>query len=60
MVWGLYANPLARVEKHPMRASGDIQVFSQGGCLTLRGRSRDFPDAIEPAGRHSPTQGAGH
>jgi hypothetical protein len=27
-VWGLAANPLARVEKHPMRASGDIQVFS--------------------------------
>ena len=28
MVWGLHANPLARVEKHPMRASGDIRVFS--------------------------------
>jgi len=28
MVWGLQANPLTRVEKHPMRASGDIQVFS--------------------------------
>jgi integrase len=28
VVWGLQANPLARVEKHPMRASGDIQVFS--------------------------------
>jgi site-specific recombinase XerD len=28
MVWGLQANPLARVEKHPMRASGDIQVFA--------------------------------
>jgi len=28
MVWGLSANPLARVEKHPMRSSGDIQVFS--------------------------------
>ena len=28
MVWGLQANPLVRVEKHPMRASGDIQVFS--------------------------------
>jgi integrase len=27
-VWGLPANPLARVEKHPMRASGDIHVFS--------------------------------
>jgi integrase len=28
MVRGLQANRLARVEKHPMRASGDIQVFS--------------------------------
>jgi integrase len=28
MVWGLPVNPLARVEKHPMRPSGDIQVFS--------------------------------
>jgi integrase len=27
-VWGLPVNPLARVEKHPMRPSGDIQVFS--------------------------------
>jgi integrase len=27
-VWGVAVNPLARVEKHPMRASGDIQVFS--------------------------------
>jgi integrase len=28
IVWGLSVNPLARVEKHPMKASGDIQVFS--------------------------------
>jgi len=27
-VYGLAANPLARVEKHPQRASGDIEVFS--------------------------------
>ena len=27
-MWGIAVNPLARVEKHPMRASGDIQVFS--------------------------------
>ena len=27
-VWGLPVNPLARVEKHPMRPTGDIQVFS--------------------------------
>lgn len=28
IVWGLEVNPLARVEKHPMRPSGDVQVFS--------------------------------
>ncbi len=28
VVWDVPVNPLARVEKHPMRASGDIQVFS--------------------------------
>ncbi len=28
IVWGISVNPLARVEKHPMKASGDIQVFS--------------------------------
>ncbi|MGH2856427.1 MAG: tyrosine-type recombinase/integrase [Solirubrobacteraceae bacterium] len=27
-VWAIPVNPLARVEKHPLRASGDIQVFS--------------------------------
>jgi integrase len=27
-VWAIPVNPLARVEKHPMRASGDIRVFS--------------------------------
>lgn len=27
-MWGLPVNPLLRVEKHPMRPSGDIQVFS--------------------------------
>jgi integrase len=27
-VWALPVNPLARVEKHPMRPSGDIHVFS--------------------------------
>jgi integrase len=27
-VWALPVNPLARVEKHPMRPSGDVQVFS--------------------------------
>jgi integrase len=28
-VYGLAANPLTRVEKHPLRSSGDIQVFSR-------------------------------
>jgi integrase len=28
MVWAIQVNPLARVEKHPMRPSGDIHVFS--------------------------------
>jgi integrase len=28
IVWNVPVNPLARVEKHPMRTSGDIQVFS--------------------------------
>jgi integrase len=27
IVWAIPVNPLARVEKHPMRPSGDIQVF---------------------------------
>ncbi len=28
VVWDVAVNPLARVEKHPMRSSGDIAVFS--------------------------------
>ena len=28
IVWDVPVNPLARVEKHPMRPSGDIQVFT--------------------------------
>ncbi len=28
IVWGIPANPLARVEKHPVPSSGDIEVFS--------------------------------
>jgi integrase len=28
IVWGLPVNPLARVEKHPMKSSGGIRVFS--------------------------------
>jgi hypothetical protein len=43
MVWHLPANPLALVEKHPMRPSGDIQVFSPerfGPLSVLRRPSR--------------------
>ncbi len=28
-VWAIPVNPLTRVEKHPMRPSGDVQVFSR-------------------------------
>ena len=38
MVWGLEANPVARVEKHPMRASDDIQVFSPEEVWALSAR----------------------
>jgi hypothetical protein len=27
-VWGLRVNPVAEVERHPLRASGDIEVYS--------------------------------
>jgi integrase len=46
IVWALPANPLARVEKHPMRASGDIQVFAPEEVWAL----------VRAAG--SPTDGA--
>ena len=35
IVWGIPANPLARVEKHPVRSSGDIQVFSPEAVWAL-------------------------
>jgi hypothetical protein len=38
IVWGLPVNPLARVEKHPLRPSGDIQVFAPRRCGHLCGR----------------------
>ncbi|MDQ6732345.1 MAG: N-terminal phage integrase SAM-like domain-containing protein [Actinomycetota bacterium] len=49
MVWAIPVNPLARVEKHPMRPSGDIGVLARGGLGTcprcrLRPRWRDLSD----------------
>ncbi|HUA48238.1 MAG TPA: site-specific integrase [Solirubrobacteraceae bacterium] len=47
MAWGLEANPLVRVEKHPIRASGDIQVFSPEEVWALvRAASSDQDGAI--------------
>jgi integrase len=34
-VYGLPMNPLARIEKHPQRSSGDIQVFAPGEVWAL-------------------------
>ena len=34
-VYGLEANPLTRIEKHPLRPSGDIEVFSPEEVLAL-------------------------
>jgi integrase len=34
-VWGLSTNPVARVEKHPQRSSGDIDVFSPEEVMAL-------------------------
>jgi hypothetical protein len=48
MVWAIPINPLARVEKHPMRPSGDIQVFSPEEVWAL-GRP-----AVRQRGRHLP------
>ena len=47
MVWALPVNPLARVEKHPMRPSGDIQVFSPEEVLALvRAAASELDGAI--------------
>jgi hypothetical protein len=46
MVWGLPVNPLARVEKHPMRPSGDIQVFSPEEVWAMA-TSRSFLVCLE-------------
>jgi Phage integrase, N-terminal SAM-like domain len=47
IVWGVEVNPLARVEKHPMRSSGDIQVFSPEEVWALvRAASSEMDGAI--------------
>jgi integrase len=46
-VWAIPVNPLSRVEKHPMRASGDIQVFSPEEVWALvRAAANDVDAAI--------------
>jgi hypothetical protein len=43
------ANPLARVEKHPIRASGDIQVFSPEEVWALvRAATSEQDGAAQP------------
>jgi integrase len=44
IVWALPANPLARVEKHPMRPSGDIQVFAPEEVWALVRAAGSPPD----------------
>ncbi len=44
IVWGIPVNPLARVEKHPMRPSGDIQVFSPEEVWSLVRAADSEPD----------------
>jgi integrase len=47
MVWALPVNPLARVEKHPMRPRRDIQVFSPEEVLALvRAAASELDGAI--------------
>ncbi len=46
-VWGIPVNPLSRVEKHPVRASGDIEVFSPEEVWALvRAAASDVDAAI--------------
>ncbi len=47
VVYGLEANPLSLVEKHPLRSSGDIQVFSPEEVWALvRAASSELDAAI--------------
>jgi DNA-binding CsgD family transcriptional regulator len=46
MVWGLPVSPLARVEKHPMRPSGDIQVFSPEEMSGGPASNREIADRL--------------
>jgi integrase len=44
-VWGLSANPVAEVERHPDRSSGDIEVFSPEDVYALVRAAADERDA---------------
>jgi len=44
-VYGLEANPLSRIEKHPLRPSGDIEVFSPEEVWSLVRAARAETDA---------------
>ena len=46
IVWNVPVNPLARVEKHPMRPSGDIQVFSPEEVWALVRASASEQDGV--------------
>ncbi len=45
-VYGLSVNPLARVEKHPQRSSGDIEVFSPEEVWALVRAASSEQDAV--------------
>ena len=46
IVWNVPVNPLARIEKHPMRPSGDIQVFSPEEVWALVRASASKQDGV--------------
>ena len=45
-VYGLEANPLSRIEKHPLRPSGDIEVFSPEEVWSLVRAAVSEDDAV--------------
>ncbi len=47
----LPANPLARVEKHPIRPSGDIQVFPKSGKVRAVPLAPDVASSLAALGR---------
>jgi integrase len=44
-VWGLSVNPAAQIERHPQRASGDIEVYSPEEVWALVRAAEDERDA---------------